>query len=169
MGKRTAAIAAAALSVAPPDIAIPLLEDALPRLESSRDHQRVAAHAIARLKDDEPLTEWAISDNPTLRLVAAERLPDTVGGKLNPLLCQLTRDTDSYVAIAAVRSVADARTPAAVEQLRSVAAARREEWTCLHCGSPNPGTADHCAECHIAPPNPAKTAREMLAELTVRS
>jgi len=75
MGKRTAHIAAAALSAARPDIAIPLLEDALPDLESSRDHQRVAAHALARLKGGEPLTEWATSDNPALRLVAADRLP----------------------------------------------------------------------------------------------
>ena len=75
MGKRTAQIAAAALSAAPPSSAIPLLEEALPQLKSSRDHQRLAAHAYARLKGDEPLTEWATSGSPALRLVAAERLP----------------------------------------------------------------------------------------------
>jgi hypothetical protein len=169
MRKTTARIAAAALSAAPPDIAIPLLEEALPRLESSRDHQRFVAHALAWLKDDEPLTGWATSDNPALRLVAAERLPETVDGELNPLLCQLTRDADRYVADVAVRSVADAGTAEAVEHLKTVATAQRGEWRCRHCESPNPATADHCAKCHIVPPDPAKTARDMITELTARS
>lgn len=166
MRRTTAGVAAAALSTAPPDIAVPLLDEALPQLESSRDHQRVAAHALAQLQDDEPLTDWAISDNPALRLVAAQRLPNAVGGGLDSLLCQLTHDIDRYVADAAVRSVADTRTMAAVEQLKSVATAQREEWTCWHCRSSNLGTADHCAQCRIVPPDPAKTARDMLAELT---
>jgi ribosomal protein L40E len=166
MGKGTARVAAAALSTAPPEIAIPLLEDALPDLQSRRAHQRLAAHALARLKSDEPLTEWATSDNRTLRLVAAERLPHTVDGQLNPLLCQLMHDTDPYVAVAAVHTVADAPATAAVDELKSIATAEREEWTCQHCGSPNPAAADHCVRCHVVPPDPAEIARDILAELT---
>ena len=124
MGKHTARIAAAALSAASPDIAVPLLEDALPRLESSRDHQRVAAHALAHLKGDEPLAGWATSANPALRLVAAERHPPTVGGGLNPLLGKLTHDPDRAVAVAAVRNVADARTTEAAEHSRTSPARR---------------------------------------------
>lgn len=169
MGKRTARIAAAALSAASPDIAVPLLEDALPCLESSRDHQRVAAHALAHLKGDEPLAGWATSASPALRLVAAERLPSTVGGALNALLGKLTHDPDRAVAVAAVRNVADARTTEAAEQLKDVASTPREDWTCQHCGSPNPGSTDSCANCHIVPPDPAKTAREMLAEFSAQS
>ncbi|HEY1619727.1 MAG TPA: hypothetical protein VGG25_19050 [Streptosporangiaceae bacterium] len=47
MGLWTAAIAADALSAAPPDSAIPLLEKALPQLQSSRDHQCLAARGAA--------------------------------------------------------------------------------------------------------------------------
>jgi hypothetical protein len=169
MGKWTAQVAAAALCAAPPNSAIPLMEKALPQLESSRDHQRLAAHAYARLKGDEPLTGWATSDNSALRLVAAERLPDTVNGKLNSLLCQLTFDPDRHVAVAAVRSIGDARTTAAVEHLKSVVAAQREEWTCQRCGSSDHDTTDRCAEFHIVLPDPVKTAREMIAEITSRS
>jgi 5-methylcytosine-specific restriction endonuclease McrA len=140
----------------------------LPRLESSRDHQRVAAHALAHLKGDEPLAGWATSASPALRLVAAERLPSTVGGALNALLGKLTHDPDRAVAVAAVRNVADARTTEAAEQLKDVASTPREDWTCQHCGSPNPGSTDS-ANCHIVPPDPAKTAREMLAEFSAQS
>jgi len=146
-----------------------LLEDALPHLESSRDHQRVAAHALAYLKGGEPLAGWATSDNPALRLVAAERLPPAVGGALNPLLGELTHDSDRAVAVAAIRNVADVRTTEAAEQLKDVASTPREDWTCQHCGSANPGSTDYCANCHIVPPDPAKTAREMLAEFNAQS
>jgi hypothetical protein len=169
MGKWTAQTAAAALSASPSNSAIPLLEKALPQLESSRDHQRLAAHAYARLKGDEPLTGWATSDNPVLRFVAAERLPDTVDGQLNSLLCQLTFDPDRQVAVAAVRSIADARTTAAAAHLKSVVSAQREEWTCRRCGSSDHDTTDQCAEFHIVLPDPVKTAREMLAEITSQS
>jgi hypothetical protein len=169
MGKRTARIAAAALSAASPDIAVPLLEDALPHLESSRDHQRVAAHALAHLKGDEPLAGWATSASPALRLAAAERLPSTVDGTVNPLLGKLTHDPDRAVAVAAVRNVAASRTTEAAEQLKDVANTPREDWTCQHCESPNPGSADSCANCHIVPPDPTKTAREMLAEFSAQS
>ena len=103
--------------------AVPLLEDALPRLESSRDHQRIPAHALAHLKGDEPLTGWATSDHPALRLVAAERLLPTVGGGLNPLLGQLTHDPAEPSLSPLVRNVADARTTEGAEQLKIVASA----------------------------------------------
>lgn len=166
MGGVTAGVAAAALSAAPPNIAIPLLEAALPQLESSRVHQRFAAHALARLKRDEPLREWVASDNPELRHVAAARLPNTVDGELNPLLCQLTQDTDHYVADAAVRNVGRARTKAAAEHLKSIAYAQRGKWLCRHCGSPHADTTDNCKEFHFVLPDPAGTARDILSELT---
>jgi hypothetical protein len=169
MGKTTARVAAAALSAAPPDIAVPLLEDALPQLMSSRDHQRVAAHALARLKGDEPLTIWARSSNPTLRLVAAERLPQAVTGELHPLLYQLARDTDRYVAETAVRRVAAANSPEAAELLESIASAQQSEWTCLYCDSPNAGTTNYCTNCRIMPPDPAEAARDLLANSSVPS
>jgi hypothetical protein len=118
---------------------------------------------------DEPLTGWATSDNSALRLVAAERLPDTVDGQLNSLLCRLTFDPDRYVAVAAVRSIADARTTAAVEHLKGVVSAQLEEWTCQRCGSSDHDTTDRCAEFHIVLPDPVKTAREKIAEITSRS
>lgn len=166
MGKRTAQVAAATLRGAPPGSAVPLLEEALPQLQSSRDHQRFAAHAYAYLKGDEPLKEWATSGDSGLRMVAAERLPGTVDGQLNALLCQLTFDRDRYVAVAAVRSIADARTTAAAEHLKSVISAQREEWTCQRCGSSDHDTTDRCAEFHAVLPDPVKTAREMIAEIT---
>ena len=169
MGKWTAQISAAALAAAPPNSAIPLLEQALPQLKSSRDHQRLAAHAYAHLKGDEPLTGWATSNNPGLRLVAAERLPGTVDGQLNSLLCQLTFDPDRYVAVAAVRSVADARTMAAAEHLKNVVNAQREEWTCGRCGSSDHDTTDNCASFHTVLPDPVEVAREMLVEITSQS
>jgi hypothetical protein len=100
---------------------------------------RVAAHALAHLKGDEPLAGWATSASPALRLVAAERLPPTLGGALNPLLGKLTHDHDRAVAVAAVRNVADARTTEAAEQLKNVASTPREDWTCQHCGCPESG------------------------------
>jgi hypothetical protein len=164
MGEWTALIAASALSACPPGIAIPLLEDALPRLEPSREHQHSAADALARLKSDEPLAGWAGSDSPALRLVAAERLPSAADGELSPLLCQLTRDPDLAVADAAVRNIGGARITPAAAQLEAIASAPRQDWTCPNCGSANPGSAGSCAQCHVVPPDPAKTAREMLNE-----
>ena len=103
------------------------------------------------------------------RSVAAERLPSTAGGALNPLLGKLTNDRDRAVAVAAVRNVAAARTTEAAKQLKDVASTPREDCACQHCESPNPGSADSCANCHIVPPDPAKTAREMLAEFSAQS
>jgi len=163
MGKKTAAVAAVALASGPPEVVIPPLQAALPLLESSRDHQRVAAHALAQLTGDEPLAEWASSDNATLRLVAAERLPPTVDGALNPLLAQLTLDADRHVADIAVHGVAEARSEAAAAQLASVASSRYA-WSCVHCGAQNEGTDDHCTECPMVSPNPAETARKLLAQ-----
>ncbi|MFD9942098.1 hypothetical protein ACFWYW_48830 [Nonomuraea sp. NPDC059023] len=163
MGRATSFVAAAALSAAPPDIAVPLLEDALPRLESLRDNQHFAALALSLLQHDEPLREWAVSDQVELRRVAAMRLPNAVNGELNSLLCQLTHDKDNRVADAAVRNVGDVRTEAAVEHLKSIASTEHGKWTCLHCGSPHADIVD-CMAPHIALPNPAQTAHDILAE-----
>jgi hypothetical protein len=165
MGPLTAAIAAEALSAAPPEIAIPLLEDAIPQLESRHRHQRVAALALAELKDGEPLRKWATSDNPTLRRVAAQLLPNTVGDTLNPLLRQLMHDTDHEVADAAVRNIARARTRAAAEELEHIAGGQ-DKWTCQQCGSSHVAKEDSCTKFHVVLPNPAETARDMLTALT---
>jgi hypothetical protein len=82
------------------------------------------------------------------------------------LLGKLTHDPDRGVAVAAVRNVAAARTTQAAEQLKDVASTPREDWICSHCDSPNLGSVDSCANCHIVPPDPGKTAREMLAEFS---
>lgn len=166
MGRLIAAVAADALSAAPADIATPLLEDALPQLETIPEHQRIAAHALIDLKGEEPLSQWATADNLALRRVAAERLPNMEGEELNPLLRQLALDDDHHVADAAVRNVARARTSAASDQLESIASTE-DKWTCRQCGSSHADTESDCRNFHIVLPNPAKTARERLAAFVV--
>lgn len=164
-GTKTAFVAAVALSTAPPEVAIPSLESALPRLRSSREHQRLAGHALACLKADDTLAEWAVSENAALRLVAAEALPNTLNERLNPLLCSLTHDMDREVADAAIRSIADARIPAAAEHLTIIATMQPKDWTCARCQRINPATVRGCSECQIVPPDPMKVAGELLAEI----
>lgn len=164
-GEGTALVAAIALSAAPPDIAVPMLERTLPRLQSSREHQRVAAHALAHLKADEPSALWAASENATLRLVAAERLPGTVDGKLNMLLCTLIYDQDRNVASAAIHSIAESRIPAAAEYLISIAESQPGDWICDRCKESNDRAYRGCRKCHFAPPEPNKVAGELLATI----
>ncbi len=164
-GWETARVAAAALAEAPPELAIPSLESALVRLQSSRQYQALVAHSLAHQKDYEPLAEWAISENATLRLVAAEALPAAIDEQLDPLLHTLARDQDRYVATAALHRIAETRISAAAEYSKEIAESLSWDWICADCGEVNDTARGGCRKCRYAPPDPTEVAGELLAKV----
>jgi len=167
-GRAHARFACIALWDAPVgDLAAPMLRDLLPRLASSTEHQRFAAHALTSLVDGPEPNTWLDSDNPVLRAVLAQRCLPGPDGRLKPALARLLHDQDGYVQEAALQQASEQSPPDLKQILGRAVAATAPGWMCLSCHSTNPPGRTSCAKegCFRAGPNPSGLAAKLLATL----
>lgn len=167
-GRGSALVAANALWGAPvAEFAAPLLRDALPELESSTEHQRIAALALASLSSVIEIPEpgvWADDENPVLRSVVAKWCNRTVDGRVNAQLSQFLEDPDGNVRETALRSIFKSDAVDRMDVLSRAAESADPGWMCLSCRTVNPPGTSACEKkkCYRAAPKPAEDARRML-------
>jgi hypothetical protein len=163
LGRGAALVAARALWEAPvADLAVPLLHNSLPLLESSPTHQRIAALILLSLTQSEEAEQWATDPNPVLRRIGAEEIQIERDGKLVPRIRALLRDDDGYVVRSAVERLRDNITPEKEAELVRVSNAPNPGWMCLHCRTHNDEGNTSCRQCSIVGANPSQTAAAIL-------
>ena len=163
LGRGAALVAASALWEAPvAGLAVPLLVNALPLLESSPTHQRIAALTLLSLTDGSEIGQWATDPNPVLRRISAENIQLERDGNLTPKIRALLRDDDGYVVQSVVERLSDNLTPAKEAELARVANAPNPGWMCLHCRTHNDHSSTSCRQCSIVGANPSRTAAAIL-------
>ena len=163
-GRDSAWVAARALWDAPvADLVIPLLEEALPNLERSPAHQRIAALTLFSLTGEEKIEEWLSANNPILRRVAAQGVSILKGDLLSDEIARLLRDVDGHVVEEAVKRLRGlTELPAVRIELERVAQEINPGWMCLHCRTKNDPGARSCKKCNIVGSNPAALASAFL-------
>jgi hypothetical protein len=161
-GPAMARVAAIALSDsdAIADLAVPTLREVLPRLRSSRRHQRLVAIVLEELTGGAELPEWLTDPNPTLRAVMAEVCIVVVDGRLNPSLKALLHDRDARVVAAAVERLGGVEDDEG--ELARIAAGPDPAWICDQCNVHVGPAARFCPTCHIGGPSPSETATKLL-------
>jgi hypothetical protein len=165
LGRDTALVAADALWGAPiARKAVPLLVDALPRLESSPSHQRIAAYTLLSLTNGTEVEQWARSPNPVLRRVSAEKSHIELDGTLTTEIHTLLRDGDGYVVQSAVERLSGELSPTIEAELTRIANAPNPAWMCLHCRTHNEQGNTACRQCMIVGPNPPRAAAARLGK-----
>lgn len=163
LGRGAALVAASALWEAPvADLAVPLLLNALPRLEPSPTHQRIAAFTLLSLTDGAEVRQWVTDPNPVLRRISAEEIRIEQNGTLTPEILALLRDDDGYVVQSAVERLSGNLTPAKEAELARVSTAPNPGWMCLHCHTHNDQGHTSCRQCSIVGANPSRAAAAIL-------
>lgn len=163
LGRGAALVAANALWEAPiASLAVPLLLNALPRLESSPWHQRIAAYTLLSLTNGAEITQWVRSPNPVLRRISAEKIQIEHDGTLTSEILALLRDDDGHVVQSAVERLSGDLTPAKEAELVRLANAPNPGWMCLHCRTHNDEGGTSCRQCSIVGPDPSRAAAARL-------
>jgi hypothetical protein len=155
---RVAVIALSNAAIA--DLALPALREALPRLRSSRRHQRLVAIVLEELTGGAELAEWLTDPNPTLRAVTAEICNAVIDGRLSPWLKAVLHDQDARVVEVAARRLSKVEDDEG--ELARIAAGPDPTWICDTCQVlVGPGEG-FCPTCHIGGPRPSETAQKIL-------
>ena len=163
-GESTAWVAARALWGAPvAELAVPLLRAALPQLESSTEHQRIAALTLSSLTNDDEIRQWASNPNPVLRRVSAHKIKLESNGHLTPEMRSLLDDQDGHVVETAVERFEEEKiTYETRTELLRISASPSPGWMCLHCRTHNEPGRSSCRQCHVVGPESSRKAAEIL-------
>jgi hypothetical protein len=162
-GRGSALVAASALWEAPvADIAVPLLDELLPHLTRSPEHQRICAYTLVSLTRGFEVPTWADDENSVLRRVAAELMDTTEDRRLTPKFRMLVFDRDGWVRVAALKRLERTDADDCISLLRQAACERDPGWRCTHCGTDNGPQSRSCTKCSTVGPSPAATARSIL-------
>jgi hypothetical protein len=147
----------------------PKLRQILSRLVGHPRHERLAALTLASLEGIAEPDIWATSDDPVLRAVAAQMCQPVSDARVTPVLRSLLHDSDGWVRIRAIESLANEQAADRDEVLQLVADSPNPGWICISCATSNEAGRSGCAKegCFAAGPDPATAAQRLLQEMSV--
>ncbi|MET8354838.1 hypothetical protein [Micromonospora sp. NPDC005206] len=162
LGTGTAWVAARALWRAPvANLAVPLLRQVFRKLRSP-ERQRIAAVTLLSLLGEPVLAEWARDPSPVLRRIAAEHLPLSPDGSIQPVMVTLLRDLDGHVVECAVERFEDNETRPVRVEIERISRQPNPGWQCLRCGIENQAGRRSCTDCKTLGPDPAALATSII-------
>lgn len=144
-----------------------LIRDLIPKLHSSPEHERLAAHTLASLSGQPEPSIWLNDPDPVLRTAAAN-MTEFDRHRVDPRLALLLDDLDGHVQEAAIDALARIGPPGTRGLLEEIAERPEPGWECLSCRTLNSAGSRECQKpnCFRSPPHPSSTAQEALSRLS---
>lgn len=162
-GRDAAWTAACALQYTPKvDLAIQLLDEAMPDLRSSTPHQEIAAKTLIVLSHGSRLESWITDSDPVLQALAVEfmDIDDLMSSPAR--IRDMLKDADGRVVEAVVGRIRQSNISELQDELRRIANEPEPARSCTNCGHVNPQGTEFCQECRRGGPRPSAAAKAIL-------